>query len=225
MGSYEGGALYAQIENIKYIEKGNINYIIYNFNFGSISDGVPAYVRSGVLFKYILTHFKIMYKNEKYVVFKKENQQNDLFISEIKNFPELKNKFLNINLAAIPKSEGLHKTRNLKISGNDIIFNSNQNYINEYLRENNILSSNKLLILNADNYMTLEKDIKIKLVTTDKLSTEVTFYRCEITKPCVINISNLPLFYKARVLKEVWIDKNFIGKIELVNNQTDKELW
>lgn len=225
MGSYEGGPLYAQIENIKYIEKRNINYIIYNYNFASISDGVPAYARSSVLLKYIFAHFKIIYRNDKYLVFKKENQQNDLFIKEMKNFPELKKEFLNINLAAIPKSEGLHKTRNLKISGNEIISNSNLKDINEYLSKNNILSSNKLLILKADNYLTLEKDMSIKLVTADKLSTEVTFYRCEITKPCIITISNLPLFYNTRTLKEIWVDKNFKGKIELINNQTDKELW
>lgn len=73
---FEATPLYAQKSNIRYIEKNKVKYIIYNIDALRIQDGVPDYVRSKVLFEYILNNFKVLDKVENFIIFKKIKGEN-----------------------------------------------------------------------------------------------------------------------------------------------------
>lgn len=73
---FEGTPLYAQESNIKYIEENKVKYIIYNVDALRIRDGVPDYVRSKVLFKYVLNNFRVLDKVENFIIFKKVKGEN-----------------------------------------------------------------------------------------------------------------------------------------------------
>ncbi len=73
---FESTPLYAQKSNIKYIEQNKVKYIIYNTDALSIQDGVPDYVRTRVLFKYVLNNFQAIDRVENFIIFKKIERKN-----------------------------------------------------------------------------------------------------------------------------------------------------
>lgn len=73
---FEATPLYAQESNVKYIEENKVKYIIYNTDALRIQDGVPDYIRSNVLFKYVSNNFKVLDKVENFIIFKKIEGEN-----------------------------------------------------------------------------------------------------------------------------------------------------
>ncbi len=68
---FEATPIYAQESNIRYIIENNVKYIIYNTDALIIQDGVPDYVRTKALFKYMISNFKVLDKVENYLIYKK----------------------------------------------------------------------------------------------------------------------------------------------------------
>ena len=221
---FESTPLYAQEENIKYIKKHNVEYIIYNINMSSIADGVPEYIRGNLLFKYLVNNFEPYDKKDSFIIFKKKNNTDFFKQESSRNITEFRKYLLNINLGAIPRSEGRYKFNFLTKNANKIKSGDSEK-INLLLKSNVINSSNKFLVLTPELYTNHEKQMKIVLGSQHDLYTIVTFYRCGVGESCIINISNLPLFYKERVLTKIIVDKSFKGRIQLIENQTNKELW
>lgn len=73
---FEATPLYAQESNTRYIEENKVKYIIYNTGALRIQDGVPDYIRTKVLFKYVLNNFKELDKVENFIIYKKIEEEN-----------------------------------------------------------------------------------------------------------------------------------------------------
>lgn len=223
---FEATPYYAQKENIRYIEENNVSHIIYNMDIVALQDGVPDYARGNLLFKYIINNFTIGENIENLLIFEKKNIDSDFFEEKKLELPKFKKYLLNINLGALPKSEGIYKGKNVLRQNDSVLISSDSIFvINEYLEKNTIKTSDKLLILTAKNYKEDVKNTRISFKTSSEKITTVTFYRCNINKPCIINLASIPLFYKERVIKEIKLDNNFDGQIDLLNNRTEFNLW
>lgn len=219
---FEATPSYAQKENIKYIQDQKVNYIIYNQDMTRIADGVPAYARGNELFKYVINNFSVFDKKNEFTILKK-NPGADIFKDKSLNkSPEFKKFLLDIDLAAIPKSEGLYKSSVLE---NYIIYNGDLVNLNSFISRNKTESVNKFIVLTAREYKNNNKFMKIKINTTDNLTTVINFYKCDLNKECIINISNIPLFYKNRNLASIELDNVFIGNIWLVDYVNNDLLW
>ena len=225
---FEATPFYAQKENIKYIEEHKISHIIYNMDIVALQDNVPDYLRGGILFKYILNNFRIKEDIQNFLIFQKTDKDRDFFEDKkLKELSLFREYLLNVNLGAIPKSEGIYKGKDIYGKHDNTVVSSNLPFlINDFLRKNSVKTSKKILVLKAKNYKKSTKETRITLKTNDAKSTTITFYRCDINKPCVVNLSNVPLFYKERVLREVILDDSFEGMADLVNiEKGESNLW
>ena len=220
---FEASPLYAQKENIKYIEENDVSHIIYNMDILPLQDNVPDYARGSLLFKYIINNFTIKENIQNFLILKKADNNNDFFENKIlKKLHAYQDYLLHVKLGAIPKSEGIYKGKDVYRNKNNIIISSNSSsVINNFLHNNNIKTSGKVLVFKAIKYKKNNREIRIVLKTNDGKITTVGFYRCDINKPCVVSLSNIPLFYKERVLKEIVLDNSFEGQIDLLNNTTE----
>lgn len=217
--NYDSSAEYAQKKQIEYMENHEIDYVIYNQNIVSLQDEVPNYIRTSEEVRYIFLKFEIIQEIGNFVLLRKSSLTVDLFNNNIlKNNSKLKSYFSAISLANIPLSEGLYKSKFIYTNKNKSVFSSKSlEYFNNYLKANNINSLNKILILTFDKYESSENLSRLKIYTDEGYSSEIVFNRCKLHNACIINLVNIPLFYKERIIKKVEID-NFEGAIELVNN-------
>lgn len=224
---FEATPLYAQKSNIEYIKTNNASHIIYNSNVVALQDGVPDYARQKLLLRYIINNFIINEEIGDFFILKKKTNQEDFFknISSKKSY--FNNYLLNINLGAIPKSEGIYKKKYLfGNKGTKILFSGSSLSIKEFLKQRNVDTSNKVLVLTVESYKRDGKEIFVTLKTKDGKTTSVTFSRCNVGNSCIINLVSIPLFYKERIIKEILVDDNFRGKIELVDTITENSnLW
>ncbi len=220
---FEATPEYAQSKNIEYIKNNNINYVIYNTDAVNLQDGVPDYARQNKLFKFILNNYSIYKKVDNFIILKRTNngvwQNNNL-----DKIPNFKQYLLNVNLGSIPKSEGIYKWKTIK-SLETIVSSSSPKELNNYLNDNIIKSDRKLLVLTAYRDVDSDKKTTIAIKTKDSEVTVINFTRCDVGKPCIINLSNVPLFYRERIIKEVSFDKSFSGNIEILNNSAQNNLW
>lgn len=224
---YDASPLYAQKANIKYIEEEKVDYIIYNLSFPEM-DGVPNYIRGNLLFKYILNNFKIIDRVDNFLILKRNENGEDFFKNKLfDQATELKNHLLNVDLANIPRTEGIHKRKMAFSDKSKILISSESTIeINNYLKTNDITSTNKLLTLTLHrNAKNSDKNLFVQIETKDLLETTISFYKCEIKQPCIINFSNLPLFHKEKVLKNISLPPEFVGRIQLIETKTNNLLW
>lgn len=220
--NYDSSAEYAQKKQIEYIEKHKIEYIIYNQNVGSLQDSVPNYIRTPKEMRYVFSKFEIIDEIGNFILLRKSPSTVDLFNNDIlKNNLELNNYFSRINLNNILLSEGLYKSKFLYVNKNKSIFSSRSlENLNNYLKTNNISSLNKILKLTPNRYELSDSLLKLKVYTHEGDSSEILFNKCKLYDACIINLINIPLFYKERVIKRVEVS-DFEGEIELISNYED----
>lgn len=216
---FEGSSIDSQAKTIEYIKENNINYIIYNSSIISIQDEVPDVIRTPKLYKYIFNNYSPHKKIYNFIIFKKNINTNYMKINEFYKFKDLRNIFLKINLESIPKSEGEYKYLK-KYFSKKLIFN-NLNGFNNYLSKKNINSENTFIYIKTKN----EKKTKI-IVKSKNYSTIVEFKGCASKNPCLINLSNLPLFYKPRDISEIkLLNNSSLVEIGLIGTNDAKYLW
>ncbi len=207
---------------INYIEKNNVEFIFLNTD-ASIQDGVPNYIRLPLVYKFILNNFYPIYKIDNYLILKK-NINMDFFNSKIlKNISEYKEDITKIYLNKIPYSEGLYKYTNLKLNGKLLIKTDQVNMLNLFLSNNNLNSENKVIVTVSHskpaNLNTLE------LTTGEGDQTEVFYNACKKDEKCIVNLANIPLFYKGRIIRKIIPDKNFSGSLEIFEINKRVNLW
>ncbi len=196
--------LYAQESNIKYIEDNRIEYITYNTNTLRIKDGVPDYMRGSTFFKYIINNFGVLRKVDNFIILKKREEEDyDFFRDEnLTVFPDFKNYLLNIDQGSIPRSEGIYKNElleGLRMTESKYSFNS----------------KDKILLVRSKNGV---KNKKLKVTIVSDLDTAIVeFEPCTHNNLCIINLANIPLFYRDRVIKEVNYDSNVISGIRILD--------
>lgn len=210
--AYDGSPLFAQEWNIEYMRKNDIRYVIYRLNYPAI-DNVPFIIRNNTLFKYLLKNFRIVGRAEDYLILGRTNNGEDFFTDD----------FLNINLEAIPSSEGMYKKMFVDSNSNLIYESSDISPINKYLADNTVFSENKYLVLYAkENAVDKEYDLSI---SSEGLETKINFKNCRNPSPCIINLSNMPLFFKPRRINKISVKENIYKKIKFVEVEPNKVLW
>lgn len=209
-------------KTVKYIVENKIEYVLLNTNISFIADGIPDYIRAPIVYKYILLNYYPLYKIDNYIILKK-NRNSDFFESNIlQSFPEYRSYLLNVYLYKIPFSEGLYKGSQFTVKPITRVTINNKIHLFGNL---NISSKNKIIVLipsknSRKNYMNY-----LEIQTLSDESSSIYFNACRRDKMCIINLANLPYFYKERVIKKIIIDERFEGEILIFENKFSNNFW
>lgn len=221
--SYDSSPLYAQERQIQYIEDNNVTYIIYNLDISAIQDSVPDIIRVNSEARYIFTHFAVFARVKNFLILKKTSEPYDFFEDKkLDVVAELKEELLNIDLSSIPKSEGRYKAKSL-FNTEKMISAKTDDEVNAFLKSNLVDSSSKLIVLSPHS-LGGQKNMEINIKTKDNKETVIRFNPCEIDRICIVNLSNIPLFFKDRILDSIGIT-NFEGEISIVKNSNPGIFW
>lgn len=222
---FEGASYDKQNSAIKYIQDNEIEYVILNTSKSSLQDGVPDYIRQNILFKYILNNYHPFEIIGNHFILRKE-KNNDFFTSDmLEKVRDYKNNLLNVDLKKIPYSEGLYKYSFLNRNGKLVIRTTDITKINLLLKAKTFYSTNKVLVLIPSiNYKTNDLSyVKFQIDTEE--SPTIYYDSCKINLECIINISNVPIFYRKRVITKIILDEKFKGKIEIYDIKEQGNLW
>lgn len=222
---YDSSSFIAQKKQIEYIKESDIQYIIYNKKVLSIQDGVPDFIRANFELKFILNNFTPVDKVGDLLLFKKDSG-NDIFKEKfLYAVPQLRKYLLQVDFAAIPKSEGLHKKSFVKSNNNIIFSKSSVQNVNSFLANESIKSDNTVFVVWGSNENQKGNRTSITLKTNENLETTIFFHQCSNRTPCIINLSRIPLFYKKRIIEKIIVGPSFKDLIEIRNRYDDNELW
>lgn len=197
---------YAQQRINKEIGELDTDFVILNADTLRTKDNVPDYARNSILLKYILNNFEVLEKVENFIIFKKTEDENFDFFADknLAKVTDFKNYLLNVDLGSIPGSEGLYKS---KLLGNKVIdpkdFAAEDKII--VLRSKSSTKNKKLLITLSSNFG----------------NTRIEFDNCIKDNLCIINLSNVPFFYKNRIIKEIRYDPAFIEDMKVLQGLPD----
>ena len=219
---YEASSLEAQNSLIDFTEKENVKYAILNMDNYAIQDGVPNYMRSPHLLKYILNNFSEKEKIGNFLILEKRSNLD--FFKEGKTIltKNYKNFLLNINLGFVPYSEGLYKNKYaLDKNNNFLVRDLDKENTNRFLSNNYVDSDKKVLLLKKKENKNSRENIKI--YTDGNLFTSVSFNSC--LKYCLFNISNLPLFYNNRKIDEIEVDNNYSVTLIKMSDKNFEYIW
>lgn len=222
---FEGASYDSQISTIKYIQDNKIEFIILNTNKSSLQDGVPDYIRQSFLFRYIMNNYYPFAVIGSHMVLKKD-KNNDFFASKILGgMKDYKNYLMDVDLRKIPYSEGLYKYSFLNRNSKLVIRTTDIAKINSLLKESTFYSTNKVLVL-IPSIDYRKEDIgyvRFNVGNGDNL----TIYHalCKIRSKCIINLSNIPIFYRERVITKIILDNKFKGSMEIYDLKERGNLW
>ena len=222
--AFEATPGYAQEKNLQYLEKEQVQYIIYNTYAYILQDEVPDYIRQHMLFKYILNNFIPVKKVDNYLILKKSNIEDFFENTYITDNPQIRNYLLQIKLGMIPVTEGRKIAKDGK-GVKSIIKSSSLINVNTYLQENNITSLNKAIVVFPHKNRLVQKDNSITLTTLDNKKTSIQFNSCPKNTTCFIHLANIPLFYRERVVKDITMSEDFDGEVALVEISHVSYLW
>ena len=217
-------SLEAQNRTIQYIKDNNIRYItLYYASPDSILDGVPNYIRESTEFKYILTNFYPLDLVKDHLILIKRNNADFIKAPILGNLSQYKESLLNISLGMIPYSEGLYKYEEIN-KGNLLIKANNQLALEKKLRLKPIYSQNKFVVI-IPSVGSRNGTLNSLKIIADGIESTINFNSCKEDKPCIINLSNIPLFYKNRNIEDIQLDKNFKGEIRIIELNNLGDLW
>lgn len=221
--AYSDVSLDDQLGDIQYMKNQNIQFVQLDLvNVDNNQDGVPSYIRHVMEFKYILNNFYPSKLIDNHLILIKD-QTRDFFNSPLLDKSNsYRNYLLNVNLGMIPFSEGLYKYRYL--ANKPLIKTDSVDVLNNFLKENKTNSLNKVLVLIPSKELKTTYQNYLDLKTNDGKKTVIHFNACKENKPCIINLSNVPLFYKDRRIVSIGVDGQFKGNIEIYNSDS-KFLW
>ncbi len=206
--NYDSSAIYAQKKQIAYIENTTINTVIYNTALPKLQDDVPNYIRTPLEFAYILNNFSPEKMTDTMLIFKREKHSDIFHEPFLDKHSVFKEYLLQIDLEAIPRSEGLYKIEAIK---KDIQWDEIKPPFD---------SQNKVLVMLQEK--AAPKKIILSITERAGRTTNVTLNACGINNYCIINLSRIPLFYKNRTIVHVTM-KPTIGKLGIAPYK--ESLW
>ncbi len=197
--SYESTPLYAQKKQVEYLKENDPSFMIYNLSLPSIQDDIPHYVRNTELFKYILHNYSPYNRIENFLLLKRNKKSGEGAITVYLNTDNpLRKYLLNINLENIPRTEGKYKSDVLKKS-KLLIKNVHIAEFNNLLKKNTISSKNTFLVVSNN---TKNKRTSVTF-NSENLTSTVSYNTCNSPSLCIINISNIPLFYNSKRIEKI----------------------
>lgn len=215
---FEGASYDKQNSAIKYIQDNKIEYITLNTDRSSLQDGVPDYIRQNFLFKYILNNYYPFEIIGNHLILKRE-KNNDFFTADVlEKVKDYRNYLMNVDLKKIPYSEGLYKYDFLRSNNKPLIKSSDVDKINSFLEESDFYSTNKVLVIEGESSY-------VKLLMKNREVSVVNYDPCKVSAKCIINISNMPIFYRERAITNIALDEKFKGNIEIYDLKNSGSLW
>lgn len=210
-----GGSSYKkQKDTIKYVQENEIEFVTLNTDMSSVQDGVPDYIRQSLLFKYVLNNYYPFAAIGNHLILKKDKDIDFFSSSLLDKVKDYKNYLLNVNLKKIPYSEGLYKYKFLS-SNNKLFIKTMESFS----------SADKVIVLipSIDYKRDDLSYVRLKINGKDNLT--IHYDPCKKNSECIINLSNIPMFYRERAITNVTLDKKFKGKIEIYNLKNPGNLW
>ncbi|MCL4418578.1 hypothetical protein M1146_00580 [Patescibacteria group bacterium] len=221
---FEGSSQSDQFQTINYLQNNNIKFVILNTDTKYVQDAVPDYIRQPAVFKYIINTYYPFKKIGNHLILK-INGEKDFFFSELLTQSIFFKKYLlNVYLYKIPYSEGLYKYALLKKT-KPLIEASDIKTVNGILEKNNFDLSDKTIVMIPSqnlpssfiNYVSLRS-------STGEIST-IFYNPCRKENACIINLKNIPFFYKSRIAKQVKVDGGFKGRVIIFDSKNRDDLW
>jgi hypothetical protein len=221
---FEGSSKTSQNQMINYIQDNNIKFAILNINNVVIQDGVPDYIRQPVLFKYLINNYLPFDKTKNHLLLKKTDKSDFFNSSILNNTLDYKNYLTKVYLNKIPYSEGIYKYKFFK-SKDLLISRENTDEINNYLLNNNLSSKGKVFVLIPSVNLLPNYFNYLKIETKEGFISTIYYNSCQLDRPCIINLSNVPLFYENRMINKITTDDMFTGQIKIYNLENLNNLW
>lgn len=198
---YEASFEVGQKRRIEYLKSNNIDFVILNSSILSIQDNIPDYIRAKYELQYILNNYEYLTSVNNFIILKKGFTKDLLTTSEIKQSKYVQS-LLRINLGQIPYLEAREKAKYLS---DPLMKFVNLDALNVSLSKKNLRSDKKLLLIKLDN----DKNTELGIHTRDGLSTKVMLSNC--SNLCLINLENIPLFYKVRDIDSITSTEKISG--------------
>lgn len=227
-GIFDGSSRNAQLNMINYIKIHKIQLIIYNYNNYAVEDEVPNYIRGIAINQYVLNNYDIKQIIGSYLIMQRNNSTDDFFNNKLlSKIPKFRNSLLQTNMENIPRSEGIYKLNEINKAQSKLVTKAEAStIINKYLKNNFIYSNNIFLVINFNKRDNNKQQAVLSIKTNDDYGASIRFNTCEKEVSCVIHLSNSPLFYRNRLLKDISFDKNsLIGSVKIYRITGDTDLW
>lgn len=217
--AYDSSSEFAQNKQIDYLKDKRTKFVIYNTTILSTQDGVPDYARVPYEFRYILNRFIPYKKIGDFLVLKRMDNQDFFNPTTSNDVLQLVFYLTHVDFAHIPRSEGLYKKTLLKTLKVYLDFSSLET-LNSYLRQNQISSKNKLLIIRQKT----DSDATMRINTKDNLKTDVSFKKCGENNVCILDLDVIPLFYKERIIESITLIPQD-AEIKILEKPLKSNLW
>ncbi len=155
----------------------------------------------------------------------KRNSKKDFFSSELlSEVPAFKKYLLNVYLYRIPYSEGLYKYKHLEKMF-PLIETRESKKIDLFLKDNAFSSKNKVIVITPTINELPSSVSYIKLESGNGYVTTIFYNPCKKNKACVVNLLNIPLFYKERIISNITFEDKFKGSIAIYDIKDLSNLW
>ncbi|MEK7458299.1 MAG: hypothetical protein AAB612_02335, partial [Patescibacteria group bacterium] len=202
--AYEASRLSAQQKNIEYIEKNNIQYVIYN-SIGTDVDGVPVVLRANATFRYLFHSFDFYKQIGSFIILKKTAGPDFFTHTGNKEALPIINTLLTNNLRNIPYEEGQYKYQAFTTNvGVHEIFSGSIAELQTFLETVSVESGSTVAaVADPDSQQSSQENTTLRITADNGLITTMVFRSCDVSHPCLLNLQNLPLFFHNRKLVRI----------------------
>lgn len=221
---FEGSSQSDQLQTIKYIEDNSFEFVTLNTGTKYVQDGVPDYIRQPIVFKYIINTYYPVKRIGSHLLLKKGSGK-DFFASELlTQTPAFKKYLLDVYLYRIPYSEGFYKY-SMVVKEKPLIEASNTQKINEVLENKDFDLSGKVIVMIPSSNLSSSFMDYVSFKSDTGESSTIFYNSCKKGNSCIINLANIPFFYRSRIIKQIAVDNSFNGQIILFDTKSQGNLW
>jgi hypothetical protein len=223
--AYDATPKASQEQNIDYIHRNNVQYIVFNTTSSSFMDGVPNMVRNAYIHKYIFTHYEPVVMLGQFVIMKKTQGEHDVLASSVQLNHEFLDELTNIDLRRIPKSEGSKLEKHQSDWKSVGTSPKSLDDLQTELRTNRLYSKNLALLVSFNSFEGLsEYDVTMQ-VMSGNMVTNVKFEACVYPAICMIHLDRLPLFYVNKPVTKIVLDRPTYRDLRFVEVINDDIFW
>jgi hypothetical protein len=221
---FEGSSQSDQLQAIKYMQNNSIDFVTLDVSMKYIQDGVPDYIRQPIVFKYIISSYYPIERVGKHLILKRISEK-DFFTSELlTQIPAFKKYLLDVYLYRIPYSEGLYKYNRLKAT-KSLIDTSDISILNQTFAKTDFDLSDKIIVMIPSSSLPASFMNYISFKSNTGEIATVFYNSCKKDNACIIDMENIPFFYKPRIIKQITVDNGYKGQIIIFDSTKRNNLW
>jgi len=208
---------------ITYLKKNKVRYVLLNM-MSFVNDGIPDYMRLPILYKYILNNYYPVYNVKNYLIL--EAAENKDFFNSVIPGQTFMSNLLNPDFGKIPLSEGLYKYDLLKRNAEILIKSKDIYIINEYLKNNIVSSRNIVMVITSASNSDILNSETLEIKVDKMFTTYISYDNVSSGKKYILNLTNVPLFYKDRTITKLSLKNNSGTEFEIFKLTGDaNSLW